>query len=86
MKRILFPTDFSEIATNAFVHALKFAKVMEAEFVVFHSYELLAFDEEFFYENYSMIYDSVTLAEFDRFKDEVPILHKLAQALSIDQV
>jgi len=86
MKRILFSTDFSEIATHAFVHALKFAKVMEAEFIVLHSYELLAFDEDFFHENYSMIYDSVTLSEFDRFKDEVPILHKLAQALSMDQV
>jgi hypothetical protein len=26
MKRILFPTDFLEAATNAFVHALEFAK------------------------------------------------------------
>lgn len=86
MKRILFPTDFSEIATHAFVHALEFAKVMEAELIVLHSYELLAFDEDFFHENYSMIYDSVTLSEFDRFKDEVPKLHKLAQALAMDQI
>ena len=79
MKRILFPNDFSEIATHAFVHALQFAKVMEAEFVVFHSYELLAFDEDFFHENYSMIYDSVTLSEFDKLKDEFHTFkHKFA--------
>lgn len=86
MKRILFPTDFSDIATHAFVHALEFAKVMEAELIVLHSYELLAFDEDFFHENYSMIYDSVTLSEFDRFKEEVPKLHKIAQVLGMNQI
>jgi nucleotide-binding universal stress UspA family protein len=33
MKRILFPTDFSEAATNAFIHALQFAKIVQGEFV-----------------------------------------------------
>nr|MBP8885853.1 universal stress protein [Flavobacterium sp.] len=33
MKKILFPTDFSEVATNAFVHALEFAKIVQAELV-----------------------------------------------------
>jgi len=86
MKRILFPTDFSEIATHAFLHALEFANLMDGELIILHSYELLAFDEDFFHENYSMIYDAVTLMEFDRFKDELPKMHKLAQALSRDQI
>ncbi|MGO4822191.1 MULTISPECIES: universal stress protein [unclassified Flavobacterium] len=86
MKRILFPTDFSEIATHAYIHALEFANVMDAELVILHSYELLAFDEDFFHENYSMIYDAVTLMEFDKFKDELPKMHKLAQALNRDQI
>ncbi len=85
MKRILFPTDFSEIATNAFIHALQFAKVMNAEIIVLHSYELLAFDEQFFHENYSMIYDAVELSQFDMFKEEVPKLHKMAEDLNTDQ-
>jgi nucleotide-binding universal stress UspA family protein len=86
MKRILFPTDFSEIATNAFIHALQFAKVMQAEITVLHSYELLDFDEHFFHENYSMIYDSLELSQFDMFKEEVPKLHKMAQELNADQI
>jgi nucleotide-binding universal stress UspA family protein len=86
MKRILFPTDFSEIATNAFIHAIQFAKIMQAEIIVLHSYELMAFDEHFFHENYSMIYDSVELAEFDMFKEEVPKLHEMAQDLNADQI
>jgi nucleotide-binding universal stress UspA family protein len=86
MKRILFPTDFSEIATNAFIHALQFAKVMQAEIIVLHSHELLAFDEQFFHENYSMIYDSAELSQFDMFKEEVPKLHKMAEELNADQI
>jgi nucleotide-binding universal stress UspA family protein len=86
MKRILFATDFSEIASNAFIHALQFAKVMQAEIIVLHSYELLAFDEHFFHENYSMIYDSVELSQFDMFKEEVPKLHETAENLNANQV
>ena len=86
MKRILFPTDFSEIATHAFVHALEFANAVGADLIVLHSYELLTFDEQFFHENYSMIYDSVEFLELDRFKEEVPKMHKLAQALALDQI
>jgi nucleotide-binding universal stress UspA family protein len=86
MKRILFPTDFSEIATNAFIHAIQFAKVMQANIIVLHSYELLAFDENFFHENYSMIYDSFELSQFDMFKEEVPKLHEVAQDLNADQI
>jgi nucleotide-binding universal stress UspA family protein len=59
---------------------------MQAEIIVLHSYELMAFDEHFFHENYSMIYDSVELAEFDMFKEEVPKLHEMAQDLNADQI
>ncbi|MBC7749277.1 MAG: universal stress protein, partial [Methylotenera sp.] len=31
MKKILFPTDFSEVAANAFIHALEFAKIVHGE-------------------------------------------------------
>lgn len=86
MKRILFPTDFSEIATNAFIHVLQFAKVMQAEIIVLHSHELLAFDEQFFHENFSMIYDSAELSQFDMFKEEVPKLHKMAEDLNADEI
>jgi nucleotide-binding universal stress UspA family protein len=86
MKRILFPTDFSEVATHAFVHALELANVMEAELVLLHSYELLTFDEQFFHENFSMIYDSVALSEFGMFKEEVPKLRQLARARNRDHI
>jgi nucleotide-binding universal stress UspA family protein len=70
MKRILFPTDFSEAATNAFVHALAFAKNNQGELILLHSYPL-PIDDQFFPENFKMVYDTVELTEFDMFKEEV---------------
>jgi nucleotide-binding universal stress UspA family protein len=40
MKKILFPTDFSQTANNAFVYALQFAASMGAEIITLHVYEL----------------------------------------------
>ncbi len=79
MKRILFPTDFSEVATNAFVHALEFAKLVQGELVVLHSYDLPPMDDQFFPENFSELYDTVELAHFDLFKDEIPKLREIIE-------
>jgi nucleotide-binding universal stress UspA family protein len=86
MKRILFPTDFSEAATNAFGHALAFAKKIQGELILLHSYPVLPIDEQFFPENFEMVYDTVELTEFDMFKEEVPKLHTLATACNLDNI
>jgi hypothetical protein len=75
MKRILFPTDFSEAATNAL--SIIFEK--KGELILLHSYPVLPIDEQFFPENFEMVYDTVELTEFDMFKEEVPKLHTLRQ-------
>ncbi|MFM9825355.1 universal stress protein [Flavobacterium sp.] len=72
MKKILFPTDFSEVATNAFVYALEFAKIVQGELIVLHSYDLIPMDNQFFPENFTELYDSIELANFDLFKEEIP--------------
>jgi nucleotide-binding universal stress UspA family protein len=79
MKKILFPTDFSEVANNAFVHALEFAKIVQGEIVLLHTFELPVFDNQFFPENYAVIYDSLELSQFDMFKDEIPKLRAIAE-------
>jgi hypothetical protein len=43
MKRILFPTDFSEAATNAL--SIIFEK--KGELILLHSYPVLPIDEQF---------------------------------------
>jgi hypothetical protein len=40
---------FSTVATNAFVHALEFAKIVHGELVLLHSFELPIYDNQFFF-------------------------------------
>ncbi|MEL1242448.1 universal stress protein [Flavobacterium flavipallidum] len=86
MKRILFPTDFSETATNAFVHALEFANSVDGELILLHAFDLPVFDSQYFPENYMLIYESVELTQFEVFKDELPKLHAIAQERNLDHI
>ncbi len=86
MKKILFPTDFSEAADNAFVHALEFAKIVNAELVLLHTFELPVYDNQFFPENYNILFDSLQLSEFDMFKDEIPKLHAIAEKRNLNHI
>ncbi len=86
MKRILFPTDFSEVATNAFVHALEFAHAIKGEIIVLHSYDLPPIDDQFFPENFNEVYDTVELAHFDLFKEEIPKLREIIEEHHFDDI
>ncbi|MDR7370308.1 universal stress protein [Flavobacterium aquidurense] len=86
MKKILFPTDFSEAATNAFVHALEFAKIVNAELVLLHTFEIPVYDSQFFPENYASIYSSIELAKFEMFKDEIPKLRTIAMERNLEDI
>ncbi|MBU2060396.1 MAG: universal stress protein [Bacteroidetes bacterium] len=78
MKRILFPTDFSETANNAFIHALEFANAVQGELILLHTFELPVIDNQFFPQNYMVMYESLELAQFDMFKEEIPKLRAIA--------
>jgi len=86
MKKILFPTDFSEVANNAFIHALEFAKVVNGELVLLHTFELPIVDNQFAPDNYYAIFDSMQLAQFDMFKEEIPKLRDLAKEHHLDHI
>ncbi|WP_427874124.1 universal stress protein [Flavobacterium sp. MMS24-S5] len=86
MKKILFPTDFSDAATNAFVHALEFAKVVNAELILLHTFEIPVYDSQFFPENYASIYSSIELAKFEMFKDEIPKLRTIAAKRNLEDI
>jgi nucleotide-binding universal stress UspA family protein len=86
MKKILFPTDFSEAADNAFVHALEFAKIVNAELILLHTFELPVYDNQFFPENYNILFDSLQLSEFDMFKEEIPKLHAIAEKRNLQHI
>ena len=80
MKKILFPTDFSEKANNAFVYALKWAEKFEAEIVTLHVYELPILDMSYvdvpIYQ--AEVYQSLELNSFQNFKDQIPVLRDIA--------
>lgn len=86
MKKILFPTDFSDAATNAFVHALEFAKIVKAELILLHTFEIPVYDSQFFPENYASIYSSIELAKFEMFKDEIPKLRTIAMERNLEEI
>ena len=86
MKKILFPTDFSDAATNAFVHALEFAKIVNAELILLHTFEIPVYDSQFFPENYASIYSSIELAKFEMFKDEIPKLRAIAAERNLSDI
>jgi nucleotide-binding universal stress UspA family protein len=86
MKKILFPTDFSKVANNAFVHALGLAKLVHGELILLHTYELPIIDNQFAPQNYKEVFDSLELANFDRFKDEIPKLRDIAAAHNFEHI
>ena len=86
MKKILFPTDFSDAATNAFVHALEFANIVKAELILLHTFEIPVYDSQYFPENYASIYNSIELAKFEMFKDEIPKLRTIAIERNLEDI
>lgn len=86
MKRILFPTDFSEVATNAFIHALELANKVNGELILLHTFEFPIIDNQYFPENYQTIFNSLELSNFDKFKDEIPKLRKIAEDRNLDSI
>ncbi|OXB00834.1 universal stress protein [Flavobacterium pectinovorum] len=86
MKKILFPTDFSDAATNAFVHALEFAKIVNAELILLHTFEIPVYDSQFFPENYATVYSSIELAKFEMFKGEIPKLKTIAAERNLSDI
>ena len=79
MKKILFPTDFSETADRAFVYALKMADKMNAQITTLHVWQPVPVLEHYAPMPYEKIYEMLDLANFENYRDEVPHLRALAQ-------
>lgn len=79
MKKILFPTDFSAVSKNAFIYALKLAESINAEIVTMHVYQLPQANYINVSEYLHEIYDVTELSNFENYKDEVPLLRRIAE-------
>ncbi|MDR6845558.1 universal stress protein [Flavobacterium granuli] len=86
MKKILFPTDFSEVSKNAFIYALKLADAINAEIITLHVYELDSpafLDVSIYLQD---IYEYEELNDFENYKDEVPLLRNIAEENNLGHI
>ena len=86
MKKILVPMDFSEVALNAFEHALEFAKTVNGELVLLYTYELPIVDQQIFPTNSSDYLEEIELSELELFKNELPKLETIAKRLNLSHI
>lgn len=86
MKKILFPTDFSDTANNAFVYALEMAKSHKCELVVLNVYDLPVIAQEGFSPSIVDVYESIELNNFENFKDYIPKLREIAEAHKLGSI
>ena len=86
MKKILFPTDFSETANNAFLYALNLAKSIDAQVYVLHVYELPMITGRLSAGLIQNVYETVELGSFDNFKDNIPQLRQIADDNGLNEI
>lgn len=87
MKTILFPTDFSDAATRAFVYSLHLANKLDARIITLHVFQkpdirgLLHVPRDL-----EELYNTIDLYEFENFKDAIPALDKLQDKTGLTNV
>ncbi|MCB0619159.1 MAG: universal stress protein [Saprospiraceae bacterium] len=86
MKKILFPTDFSAAAENAFVYALKVADKLGATITTLHVYQLPDIHAAHLPNTLREVYESIDLEEFENFRDSIPALRRIAEENDLGHV
>ncbi|NNE25644.1 MAG: universal stress protein [Saprospiraceae bacterium] len=80
MKKILFPTDFSPTANNAFVYSLAMANKIDAEIIAMHVYNMPDIKRmKKLPSTLTEVYNDIEFEEFENFRDAIPILREIAQ-------
>src|SRR5690606_2722448 len=88
MRAILFPTDFSDIAANAFVYALHIAKSIDAKVYVLYTYlePVLSATHGGQPEMLGQVYQSIELNQFERYKKKSQELRDTTQEMNLDDI
>ncbi len=86
MKKILFPTDFSEVANNAFLYALHFSKHIKAEIITLHVYELPQMDYVDAPVNLLEMYEVTEHNNFESYKHHISLLQDIAKLHHFEDV
>ncbi len=86
MKKILFPTDFSEVSKNAFIYALRLAKSIDAEIITLHVYEIPQLNLMDVPVNLLDIYEVTELSHFENYKQHIPLLRTIAEQHKLEHI
>jgi nucleotide-binding universal stress UspA family protein len=86
MKKILFLTDFSATAKNAYIYALNLANATGAEITTLHVYSMPDIRNVNLPESLKEVYESIELNAFENYKDSIPVLHKIAETNDLSHV
>jgi nucleotide-binding universal stress UspA family protein len=86
MKKILFPTDFSDVSKNAFIYALQLADSINAEIITLHVYQLPQANYINISKYLHEVYDVTELSNFENYKDEVPVLRSIAEKNNLEHI
>lgn len=78
MKKILYPTDFSDTAENAFIFALQIADHLGASVITLHAFDRPDISNFNLPPTLKDVYDSLDLEEFESYEDEIPVLRDIA--------
>ncbi len=84
--KILFPTDFSKNACNAFQFACHLAKKFKAEICVFHSYQAPIMETNITMDQLTHSLKQVEVAQLNKTKEFVNDFNVRATALPLDQI
>lgn len=86
MKKLLFPTDFSDVSKNAFIYALKLADAIKAEIIILHVYEMdlpVFIDSSIFSQD---IYQYQSLKGFENFKEEMNQFQNISKTHTLEHI
>ncbi len=86
MKKILFPTDFSAAAENAFAYALNFAQHIGAQIITLHVYELPRLHARHLPRTLAQIYEQIKLEEFENYRDHLTPLSEFARGQGLEHL
>lgn len=86
MKKILFPTDFSATAANAFIYALHFADKLGAEITTIHAYQSPNLGRAHLPNTLLDVYESIQLETFEDYKDSIPVLRNIAEENNLSHI
>lgn len=86
MKQLLFPTDFSKAAENAFVYALKIANHFGASITILHVYNLLEALDVYGHDHVDDLYEQLRAQKLAQFEASLSPLKEIVKEAQMEHI